>query len=219
MVVGEGPRALPINIDMKQVKNMNFEIRRLEPDMAEDYVDFFDRTPHDDNVDEHKCYCVCWCSADHRSVDDELSSAENRRKLAKQYVENGIIQGYTAYCGDKMVGWCNTNSKNERINCSSWLRFMHEVESSENEKVKSVFCFLVSPDMRGKGIAKMMLDKICHDAEKDGFDYIEAYPRDNSVSSKNNFSNFQGPYKIYEQAGFVRYKKLTDKVVMRKYLK
>ena len=36
---------------------MAISIRRLVPD-AEDYVHFFDSTPHDDNVDEHKCYCV-----------------------------------------------------------------------------------------------------------------------------------------------------------------
>ena len=40
---------------------MAVEIRKLIPDLAEDYVHFFDTTPHDDNVDEHKCYCVCWC--------------------------------------------------------------------------------------------------------------------------------------------------------------
>jgi len=37
---------------------MNLEIRRLTPDLAEDYARFFDRTPHDNHVDEHKCYCV-----------------------------------------------------------------------------------------------------------------------------------------------------------------
>lgn len=43
---------------------MNIEIRKLAPEHAEDYVRFFDTTPHDDCVDEHKCYCVCWCSDD-----------------------------------------------------------------------------------------------------------------------------------------------------------
>lgn len=39
--------------------DMNIEIRKLTPDLAEDYIHFFDTTPHDDNVDAHKCYCVC----------------------------------------------------------------------------------------------------------------------------------------------------------------
>lgn len=34
------------------------EIRRLTPKLAKDYVNFFDVTPHDDNIDAHRCYCV-----------------------------------------------------------------------------------------------------------------------------------------------------------------
>ena len=41
---------------------MEIEIRRLTPDMAEDYVQCFDVTPHDVSIDEQKCYCVTWRS-------------------------------------------------------------------------------------------------------------------------------------------------------------
>lgn len=54
---------------------MNIEIRKLAPDLVEDYVSFFDTTPHYYNKDEHKCYCVCWCSADHR-IKTDFSSPE-----------------------------------------------------------------------------------------------------------------------------------------------
>lgn len=198
---------------------MDIEIKKLSPEMAEDYVHFFDVTPHDDNIDENKCYCVCWCSDDH-SGDVDLSTANKRRELAKQYVKHGIIQGYAAYYGDRMVGWCNANTKSECVNCCSWLNFMQEVDVPDAEKVKSVFCFLIAPDMRGKGVAAMLLDKVCADAKADGFDYIEAYPRKSEMSGKaNEYSNFQGPYKMFEQAGFAEYRKLRDKVVVRKYLK
>lgn len=94
------------------------------------------------------------------------------------------------------------------------------METSKTEKVKSVFCFLIAPDMRGQGIAKMLLEKVCEDAKAEGFDYIEAYPRKKRLFGKaNEFSNFQGPYKMFEQAGFTEYKKLSDKIVVRKYLK
>ena len=198
---------------------MNIKICRLKPHMAEDYVHFFDVTPHDDNIDEHKCYCVCWCSADH-SVNNDLSTAQKRREFAKQYVKTGIIQGYAAYQDNRMVGWCNANTRQECTNCCSWLRFMQEVDTSKSEKVKSVFCFLTAPDMRGQGIAKMLLDKVCEDAKADGFDYVEAYPRKKHLLSKaNKFSNFQGPYEMFKSAGFTEYKKLSDKIIMRKYLK
>jgi hypothetical protein len=48
---------------------MNIEIKKLTPELADDYVHFFDTTPHDDFVPEHKCYCVCWCSEEFKDQD------------------------------------------------------------------------------------------------------------------------------------------------------
>ena len=45
---------------------MNVEIKKLTPAHVEEYINFFETTPHDDNIPEHTCYCECWCSADHR---------------------------------------------------------------------------------------------------------------------------------------------------------
>ena len=58
------------------------EIRRLSPALCGDYLRFFDETPHDDNRDESKCYCVCWSAAD--STGRDFSSAEKRRALAEE---------------------------------------------------------------------------------------------------------------------------------------
>jgi len=33
-------------------------------------------------------------------------------------------------------------------------------------KTKSVFCFAIVPDMRGKGIATALLERVCEDAKK-----------------------------------------------------
>ena len=66
----------------------------------------------------------------------------------------------------------------------------------------------------------MLLESVCRDAKAEGFDFIEAYPRKPKIlGNENEFSNFQGPYKIFEQAGFAEYKKLRDKVIVRKYLR
>lgn len=197
---------------------MNIEIKRLSPTLVDDYVRFFDETPHDDNVDEHKCYCVCWCSADHR-IETDFSSASKRRDLAIQYVQSGVIQGYLAYSGDKVVGWCNANSKSECLHCSSWLRFMqpfNAIETEENSKVKSVFCFVIAPEMRRKGVAKLLLERVCEDAAKDGFDVVEAYP---NIEFVDIARDFMGPRKIYESIGFNAFCEVGDRVVMRKKLK
>lgn len=197
---------------------MNIKICRLDSSMIEDYLYFFENVAHKDNAEEDRCYCVCWCSADHRN--NELSNPAVRRKKAIEYINNGVLDGYVAYQDDKIVGWCNANTKSDCVYCYSWLKFMQEVELLGNEKVKSIFCFAIAPDMRRKGIARMLLDRVCEDAVNEGFDYVEAYPREKQLFGELNiFGSFQGPYNMFEQAGFVEYKKLSDKVIVRKYMK
>lgn len=75
------------------------------------------------------------------------------------------------YC----VGRCNANEKSKCLNCISRLRFMTNViiENNKNEKVKSIFCFTIAPNMKRKGIATKLLERVCSDAKSDGCDCIE----------------------------------------------
>ena len=195
---------------------MNIKIRRLTPELAEDYVRFFDTTPHDDNVDEHKCYCVCWCNDDYEGKD--FSSPAKRRAGAIQYIKNGNLQGYLAYDGDLVVGWCNANTKMDCLKCASWRRFMDYVplESTPSIKVKSVFCFVITPEMKRKGIATLLLERVCKDAVKDGFDFVETYPY---KKSSYQSSNFGGHFEMYKKAGFSISSEAEQGLVMRKPLK
>lgn len=196
---------------------MAIEIRKLIPSLAEDYVKFFDSTPHDDNLDEHKCYCVCWCNDDYEGKD--FSMVEKRRKWALQYVKDNSIQGYLAYSGDTVVGWCNANTKSDCLKCASWRRFMNYVpleESNEKIKVKSIFCFVIAPEIQRKGIATLLLQRVCKDAIQDGFDFVEAYPyKESSYQS----SDFGGHFEMYIKNGFHVSLETEQGLVMRKSLK
>lgn len=189
---------------------MNIEIRKLTPDLLNDYLYFFETDAHADNPNEDRCYCVCWCSADHR-IETDFSSPEKRRELAIQYVNNGMIQGYLAYADKKVVGWCNANTKSDCLNCTSWLRFKTSVNTTElspNIKVKSVYCFTIAPDMKRKGIATKLLERVCQDATQDGFDFVEAYPDQQFVDA---FSAFNGPLELFKRSGFVICQEVNDK--------
>ena len=92
----------------KQMKNIT--IQRLTPDFAEKYAHFFDVTPHDVNDDEMKCYCITWRSDEtYADAGHWFDTREERRSRAIEYVKSGCIRGYLAYCGDEIIGWCNTN--------------------------------------------------------------------------------------------------------------
>lgn len=192
------------------------EIKKLTPELVDDYLNFFDTTPHDDEVDEHKCYCVCWSSAD--SEGEDFSTAESRRKLAQKYAVENRVQGYLAYENGAVVGWCNANTKSECLRCLCGRMYLEPLKDDESAgmKIKSVFCFVVAPDMRRRGIAGKLLERVCEDAKNEGFDAVEAYPIKEFVSERYDY---MGPAKLYEKLGFAVHLDLGDRLVVRKSLK
>jgi len=189
---------------------MDIIIKKLTPELTEDYLLFFDNTPHSTGKQEHRCYCVCWASTPGNP--DECRTAIKRRAVAAEYIKNHYIQGYLAYYRGTVVGWCNANTKSDCYECISWKMFMKGVKK-DNKKVKSVFCFAVAPDFRSKGIASMLLEKVCTDAEKDGFDCVEAYPNTEYLDEEQDY---MGPIGMYEKLGFtIDYRKDSRYVMSR----
>jgi len=194
---------------------MNIEIRKLTPDLAEEYVRFFDTTSHNDEGEGTKCCCVTWRS-DHSYVgngDHWYPTQEERRAHALKFVKDGKLQGYLAYYGDRIVGWCNTTA-----DCQFGVDYLRSYwpigDCNADVRVKSIFCFMIAPDMKRKNIATQLLERICKDAAEDGFDFVEAYA--NEIDSP---SDFRGPLAMYEKCGFSKCAEREGRVVIRKALK
>lgn len=194
---------------------MEIEIRRLTPDLAEDYVLFFDVTPHDVNIDERKCYCVTWRSdGSYDNGSHWFQTREERRDRAIEFVRAGSLQGYLAYRGDEIVGWCNANADCQL--CVNYLRSYWPIEEyCADIKVKSVFCFVIAPEMQRMGIATQLLEHVCKDAADDGYDFVEAYVNKKFIYTDHDF---RGPLAMYEKCGFYKYAEREGKVVVRKAL-
>ena len=193
---------------------MDLEIRKLTADLANDYARFFDVTPHYENKDEDKCYCVTWRNDDSYLGNDHwYATREERRQRAIQFVEAGSIQGYLAYHEGEIVGWCNATA-----DCQSGVDYLRAYwpieEYNAAIKVKSVFCFVVAPEWQRQGIATLLLERVCQDAADDGFDYVEGY-------ATKEFSNldFRGPLAMFEKCGFIRCAEQEGYIVMRRALK
>lgn len=193
------------------------DIRKLTPSRADDYVRFFDATPHADGKEEHKCYCVWWCGDDSEGKD--FSSVEKRRDYALRCVKNNSIQGYLAYCDDEVVGWCNANTKSDCLKCYCWRRFMGSVpveEPGAGIRVKSIFCFAIAPGMKRRGIARRFVERVCRDAAEDGFDFVEAYPNKEFIDEEEDF---MGPAEMFLKSGFAVHGETEQKFIVRKRLK
>lgn len=195
---------------------MGIEIRKLTPDLAEEYVRFFDATPHDTDVDENKCYCVTWRSDDSYvgNGDHWFPTREERRERALRFVKAGSLQGYLAYRGGEIVGWCNANAKCQ--GCVDYLRSYWPIgECSADVKVMSIFCFVIAPQAQRRGVATKLLERVCLDAAADGFDYVEAYAHKEFDTVPHGF---RGPLAMYEKCGFSKVAERDGRVVVRKAL-
>ena len=191
---------------------MDLEIRRLIPGLADDYLHFFDTTPHDDFTEGSKCYCVGWCGTDDASRD--YSSPEKRRVIAAEYVQDGVLQGYL---DGKAVGWCNANTKADCLLCGGWRWVMADVSAADaGARVKSVFCYVIAPELQRKGVATRLLERVCHDAAGDGFNFVEAYPFKTFTDVSRDF---MGPAELYRKSGFTQCGETDKRLVMRKALR
>ena len=193
---------------------MIIEIKKLTPDLADDYVRFFDKTPHNQKYNS-KCYCVCWCGNEPEGID--CSTEEKRRAVAHEFVKAGNLQGYLAYFGGQVVGWCNANIKSDCLTCGGWRYLMGSVPTDEfaDMKVKSIFCFTIAPEMQHKGIATRLLDRVCQDAAQEGFHFVEVYPNKVNTAESENHGGFT---EMYKKLGFTVYEELESIYVMRKEL-
>lgn len=170
------------------------EVKKLTPALCEDWLGFFDGIAFGD----HGEWAFCYCLEGHmtRKDNEDLKDHNMRRNYAKQLILEGKMQGYLAYDGDKVVGWCNVNDRNNYPYVTELFTAMgHE---AENVKTKSIFCFLVASEYRGRGIATRFLEQVCKDAKQEGYEQVEAYP----FKDENMEFQFHGTIKMYRNNGF-----------------
>lgn len=189
---------------------MNITLKKLTPELCEDFLYYFDKVAFSDHEDWAFCYCL-ECHLD-RETDERLKDRADRRQMAKEMVLQGAMQGYLAYDDDMVIGWCNCDDKlNYRLLAEDEQYF---TEDTEKGKIKVVYCYDIAPAYRGKGIASMMLEKACKDAKEEGFAYVEVYP----LTDINFEWQYHGTIKMYEKYGFEVFSKTKWFHIMRKTL-
>lgn len=178
-------------------------IKELQPELLNDWLDFFENRAFADHDEWRGCYCTAF----YYPKPEEYSSERNRRKdYAIWLIETGRMCGYMAYENGEVVGWVNSNNKSKYPRLESIY--------DGKEKILSIVCFLVEKEHRGKGIAQKLLNRIIGDAKEKGYSIIEAYPK---KGAKSEYGRWNGPFEMYMKSGFSEYEIGKDKVV-RKYI-
>jgi GNAT superfamily N-acetyltransferase len=193
---------------------MNLIIKALTPALVDDYLNFFDTVAFCDHEAWAGCYCLFYHTdpAGDATEDTGAWNTAVRRARAERMIWDGELTGYLAYDGEKVVGWCNAGEKRSfcRLRADSSLWF-------DTEKVKSVVCFTIAPDMRGRGIATALLKKVVEDAAGQGYAFVEGYPVD--ADRADTFRHYHGHPEMFEKQGFVPVRRLEGRTVVRKRLK
>lgn len=193
---------------------MKISVCKLTPALLDDWLSYFDHDAFSDHDDWCGCYCMCyhWDSElqKKRAWNCDRECAALNRKQAIDFIKSGRMQGYLAYVDGKVVGWCNSNNKKAYRNVN--FNFAEEVPDN-GEKIKSIVCFSVAPEFRGRGVATAVLAYVCNDAKAEGFDLIEAYPFEH-----NENHAYHGPLSLYTKNGFQKCLQIEGCVVCRKTL-
>ena len=192
-------------------------VKKLTPELLEDYLYFFEHVAHTDNPEWDRCYCLNYCGTNNQAQEQEFRDPDVRRDHAVQYVRSGILQGYLAYLNGKAAGWCNANDRNACMECAG-MKYLIAPDGElqgEEEKGKAIFCFTVAPDLRGKGVATALLGRVVTDAKEAGYAYVEAYP---NKEQADQYYSYVGPIGLYRKLGFEPYTETKWRLVLRKYL-
>jgi GNAT superfamily N-acetyltransferase len=197
---------------------MNLTVVKLTPILVSDYIKFFDNSAFSDGSDFAGCYCTWYHWTDDLEYERGQCSKEGKKhfkkELAEKYIQQGILQGYLAYLDGKVVGWCNVNDRGnyDRLNKKNRPDLWEDFVAAD--RVKSIVCFVVTPNMRGKGIATALLKTLCEDAKINNYSYVEAYPSVGEFIERN----YHGPFSMYEKIGFILQDNRAGETVVRKYL-
>lgn len=177
---------------------MEIKTVRLGKEMAGSYLDFFDHRAFSDGNIQKGCYCVWHHWTEKHEYERSLLPEDERpfakRAFAEELIRDGLLNGFAAFHGEQMIGFCNADDK------AHYFRLNEEKAPNDrsNDRVFSVVCFTVAPEMRGKGVATALLGHACRYAEKNGYDFIEGYPPHGDFT----VSDCGGPASMYEKQGF-----------------
>ena len=188
-------------------------IRSLCPELCEDWLQFFDKIAFED----HGEWAFCYCLEGHLDPEtqEKWTDPRERREKAIELIKAGEMQGYLAYSESKVIGWCNANDReNYKYLTEMFRKIGYSTTETTDKKVKSIFCFLIAPAYRGKGIAQRLLNRVCEDAVQNGYTCVEAYP----LADETLEFQYHGTSKMYERGGFVEISDLKFVKVMRKDL-
>jgi len=145
----------------------------------------------------------CWCAwYRRRNVDFRTATAETNRAVLERAAEataaDGRAPGLIAYQAGEPIGWVSVGPRDD------YPRLQHSkvLGPVDERPVWSIVCFVVARSVRGKGVARALLDAAIAYAREHGATLLEAYPADTAGGRVPAAHAFKGTVSMFERAGF-----------------
>lgn len=194
---------------------MDFLFKKLTSEYLDDFLAALDKPSFFHDADfSFGCYCTWFHWTDQleaeRSTADLQIRKSFKRNLAIDLIQKGRLNGFLAYYGNQVVGWCNAGLKQDydrlRYDKTLWD------EDTKDEKVMAIVCYVVHSDYQRRGIATNLLKQVCEDAEAQGYHMVEAYPH----LQEDGRPSSLGSDSMYLKMGFQIIELPSGKIVARK---
>lgn len=166
------------------------KVRCLTSELAPDFLRFFDRAAFADNPAWRGCYC-CFHYHDKDNGAWEARTSACNREAMTSLIASGMAEGYLAYDGGDVVGWCNAAPKS----------LFPELRRLPGNAADTAFvpCFVVAPAHRRQGVARRLLEAACESLRVRGFTRLLARPVRGAATAADNHA---GPLPLFLGAGF-----------------
>lgn len=187
---------------------MDINIKKLTPQMAEEFLGYFDCSAFPEGDPRTGCYCL----ESHLKNEGEITAMADRREKARELIISGRMTGYLIYDGSRAVGWCNAGDKADFLPLCENDEF-HTPEDGRG-RIKVLYCIDLAPEYQGKGIAGRIMERFLADAAEEGFAYAEGYP----FTDRAFVWQYHGPVRLFEKFGFELYSERSCFYIMRKAL-
>ena len=169
------------------------EIHALDASRRDDYLRFFDTRAFTDNPRWAGCYCY-YPQHDPKTTDWARRSAEANRDAICACIAEGSVQGWLAYRGGEVAGWCNAGPRRLYPMLAD-----DDAMPPDDGATGAVFCFVVAPGERRRGIARALLQAACDGLRARSLRRVLAKPVRDAASPA---ANHTGPLALYLASGF-----------------
>ena len=116
----------------------------------------------------------------------------------KALVNSGRIPGILAYHQQEPIGWCSVAPREEfpRLENSRILKRVDE------KPVWSVVCFFIKKKFRSQGVSTQLLKAAINYVREVGGTIVEGYAIEPKKDSIPDVFAYNGPVKVFQNAGF-----------------